>query len=76
MSLRQLNLWCDARFGPHMVASRPDTRAYDIPWLVLDNALAEDAWGWKPLTTIADILEEIASHAEKHPNWLDLTETS
>jgi CDP-paratose 2-epimerase len=30
-------------------------------------------WDWKPQTSLAAILEEIATHAEAHPNWLKLS---
>lgn len=73
MSLRQLTAWCDERFGPHAVASEPQPRPFDIPWMVLDAAYAERAWGWKPITPLDAILDEIAAHAEAHPDWLDLS---
>jgi len=50
------------------ISSRP----FDIPWMVLDPALAAETWQWKPTTPIHDILEEIAQHAEANPNWIDL----
>jgi CDP-paratose 2-epimerase len=78
MSLRELSEWCRHRFGPsrsELDLSRSDakeTRSYDIPWLVLDSSLAASEWNWKPATPLDDVLEEIASHAENHPDWLDL----
>jgi CDP-paratose 2-epimerase len=30
-------------------------------------------WDWTPQTPVAEILEEIAAHAEAHPDWLELT---
>jgi CDP-paratose 2-epimerase len=73
MSLRQLSAWCAQRFGPLAVASDPRPRPFDIPWLVLDAAKADRVWGWRPQTPVAAILEEIAVHAEKNPDWLDLS---
>ena len=35
---------------------------------------AEQILGWRPQTALADLLEEIAVHAENHPDWLELTE--
>ena len=70
MSLRQLHAWCDDRFGPHPVASDPRTRQYDLPWVVLDSRRAQIAWDWQPTTTTQTVLEEIAAHAEAHPDWL------
>jgi CDP-paratose 2-epimerase len=73
MSLRQLSDWCAARFGPHSVVADGTPRPFDIPWIVLDHARATTIWGWKPATPTAVILEEIAAHAEKHPDWLELS---
>jgi len=71
MSLAQLNAWCDARFGRH--APEPDLRPrpYDIPWLVMDSADARRDFGWSPELPREAILEEIARHAEQHPDWLE-----
>lgn len=73
MSLRQLTAWCDERFGVHTVGFRPEPRPFDIPWMVLDAAKAKRVWNWCPVTPTSAILEEIAVHAETHPNWLDLS---
>jgi CDP-paratose 2-epimerase len=70
MSLAELSAWCAKRFGEHEIARDPQPRAYDVPWLVLDSARALESWAWRPTTRIADILEEIAAHAEAHPDWL------
>lgn len=72
-SLRQLTEWCDDRFGPHPVASQPQARRFDLPWVVLDPSLARERWGWQPTTSVAAILDEIANHAEAHPEWLRLS---
>jgi CDP-paratose 2-epimerase len=63
MSLGQLSRWCEERFGAHAVASDPNPRPFDLPWVVLDSARAEHMWGWRPTTRLADILEEIAGSA-------------
>jgi len=76
MSLRQLTAWCDERFGPHPVSSQAENRPFDIPWLVLDAALAGKTWGWRPLTPVAAILAEIAAHAEQNPGWLEISAPS
>jgi CDP-paratose 2-epimerase len=73
MSLRQLTAWCDARFGPHPVASDSTPRPFDLPWVVLDSAKAARLWSWQPQTSTAAILDEIAAHAQAHPEWLDLS---
>jgi CDP-paratose 2-epimerase len=72
-SLAQLSGWCAERFGPQAVAGDPAPRPYDIPWMVLDPALAKRQWGWQPTTPMAEILEEIARHAELNPRWLEIS---
>lgn len=71
MSLAQLNAWCDARFGPH--TPEPDTqpRPYDIPWLVMDNCDALRSFGWRVEVSTATLLDEIAEHARRNPDWLE-----
>jgi CDP-paratose 2-epimerase len=73
MSLAQLTDWCRGRFGSHEVQREPHGRLYDVPWLVLSSARAERLWGWQPATTLEGILDEIARHADSHPDWLDLS---
>jgi len=72
-SLRQCSEWCADRFAPLQVSEVPEERQFDIPWLVLDNQVARDQWKWSPATTREAIFEEIAKHAERNPNWLQLT---
>jgi CDP-paratose 2-epimerase len=71
MSLAQLSRWCEARFGTHDIAADATPRAFDVPWLVMDSGLARKTWGWQPAITLEAILNEIAQHAEAHPNWLE-----
>jgi CDP-paratose 2-epimerase len=73
ISLLQLTEWCADRFGPHPVSGDPVTRAFDIPWMVLDASKAARIWGWAPKTPLQSILEEIAAHAGTHPDWLELS---
>jgi CDP-paratose 2-epimerase len=73
MSLRQLTAWCDERFGRHEVISKPENRPFDIPWMVLDSSKAKKLWNWHPATPRNQILEEIARHAEAHPDWLEIS---
>jgi CDP-paratose 2-epimerase len=70
MSLRELSAWCKDRFGQHPVASQMENRQFDVPWVVLDPDLARQRWGWKPQFALQQVLDEIASHAIAHPNWL------
>ena len=72
MSLRQLSGWCAARWGGHQIETQIEPRPFDIPWLVLDSRRAGDLWNWKPEITLESILQEIAGHAETHPDWLEL----
>ena len=73
MSLRQLSDWCMGKWGARDVAADPAPRPFDLPWLVLDSAKAGRLWQWRPQTALPAILEEIAAHAEAHPDWLDLS---
>lgn len=72
MSLAQLSAWCSDRLGGHQVASITDPRPFDIPWMVLDFSAVKEEWGWSPSTPRNAILEEIALHAEKNQDWLEL----
>lgn len=72
-SLHQLSAWCAERFGKHAVSSDATPRPFDIPWIVLDSTKARELWQWAPVTPVESILEEIAAHAEAHPNWLELS---
>lgn len=74
MSLAQLSAWCAERFGRREVAADPQPRPFDVPWLVLDSTCAAQTWNWQPATPVAGLLEEIARHAEAHPEWLSLSE--
>lgn len=72
-SLAQLSAWCSSRLGRHDVAGSAEDRPYDVPWVVLDHARATSLHGWTPEHKAHDIFEEIARHAERHPDWLDIT---
>ena len=72
-SLCKLSAWCEERFGPNEVSATPEERPYDAPWIVMDSSLANRTWGWLPKTNLEKILDEIAAHAEAHPNWLTLS---
>jgi CDP-paratose 2-epimerase len=73
MALAQLTGWCDERFGRHAVHSDPNPRPFDIPWMVLDSSLAAKQWDWRPKISLETILDEIARHAEQHPDWLEIS---
>ena len=72
MSLAQLTAWCDKRFGPHQPVADTAERPYDVAWLVLDSSKALNEHGWQPEISLNQILEEIADHAQKNPDWLKL----
>ena len=73
MSLAQLSAWCATRFGKHSVGRDSGSRRYDIPWIVLDSARAKRQWDWRPTVLVEQILEEIAQHAQAHPEWLEIS---
>ena len=73
MSLKELSSWCKDRFGQTEVLASQDERPMDAPWIVMDSTTAQNAWNWNVQTKIEQILEEIAVHAEKNPDWLSLT---
>lgn len=73
ISLAQLSRWCEGRFGARAVASDSRIRPYDIPWFVMDSSLASAVWDWRPTRSLESILEEIGSHAEQNPGWLELS---
>jgi CDP-paratose 2-epimerase len=73
MSLAQLSDWCSKRLGPAEIARNPESRPFDLPWLVLDSGRAAREWDWKVQTPIETVLEEIATHAQNHPDWLELS---
>jgi len=70
-SLAELSAWCARRLGPHPVSTASELRPYDLPWVVLDHAVATARHGWKPARSAESIFEEIADHAERNPGWLD-----
>ena len=73
MSLAQLSDWCGARFGRREIARETTPRPFDLPWVVMDCGRAREAWEWQPQTSLDSILNEIAAHAEQHPEWLDVS---
>jgi CDP-paratose 2-epimerase len=72
LSLKELSNWCEDRFGQNEVLASQDKRPMDAPWIVMDSTTAQNAWNWSVKTKIEQILEEIANHAEKNPEWSKL----
>jgi CDP-paratose 2-epimerase len=73
MSLAQLTAWCDARFGCHAPDVDLEPRRYDIPWIAMDNTAAAADFNWRLEMPLAEILDDIAHHAEAHPDWLNVS---
>ena len=73
MSLAELSAWCASRFSSHPIESDPVPRPFDVPWLVLSSERAREVWGWEPTTGLESVLNEIAVHAEAHPDWLQIS---
>lgn len=73
MSLKQLSDWCEQRFGAHSVDSVKEDRQLDIPWVVMDSSLVSKSIGFEISVKLPEILEEIAKHAEAHPDWLKVS---
>jgi CDP-paratose 2-epimerase len=71
VSLAQLNAWCNRRFGAHAPSADTRPRPYDIPWVVMDSSDAERDFGWRVDFPLDGILDEIAQHAERDPDWLE-----
>lgn len=69
-SLRQVSQWCADRFGGHEVSEDLAPRPFDLAWVVLDSSAAQSRWLWRPTIPTDHIFEEIARHAETHPDWL------
>ncbi len=72
-SLRQLSDFCRDRWGENYVSSDNAARPYDLPWVVLDSALAKSNWNWNPTTEVSHILSEIAEFADTQPDWIGLS---
>jgi CDP-paratose 2-epimerase len=39
----------------------------------MDSSLTNEQWDWQPEMSSDAMLEEIAAHAENHPEWLELS---
>ncbi len=73
-SLAELSAWCSERFGfEAKVTAEPSPRQLDLPWIIMDSSLAQQSWDWSPTVSLREIFEEVAQHAETHPDWLELS---
>jgi CDP-paratose 2-epimerase len=43
--------------------------------MVLDSSKAKQQWDWQPTVPVEEILNEIATHAKLHPDWLEICVT-
>ena len=41
--------------------------------MVLASARAAAQWNWAPKTSLPQVLDEIARHAEQNPDWLEIS---
>jgi CDP-paratose 2-epimerase len=73
MSLAQLTEWCDRRFVPHAPSADLRPRQYDAPWIVMDNGDVHRDFGWSASLSLAAVLDEIAAHALRNPDWLEIS---
>jgi CDP-paratose 2-epimerase len=76
MSLAQLSRWCALEFGQHTVERDTQPRRFDIPWMVIDSRQVSAACGWRPRIGVTAILDDIAGHHRRHPEWLDVSRPS
>ena len=72
MSLAELSVWAQDRFGRRTIDADPGERPFDVPWVVMDSQKAQARWGWAPARLLEAILDEIACHVEKNPDWLQI----
>ncbi|MEX0600892.1 MAG: NAD-dependent epimerase/dehydratase family protein, partial [Rhodothermales bacterium] len=49
-SLATLTAWCEDRYGAgdRAIGSVPETRAFDVPWVVMDASEAAERWTFRP----------------------------
>ena len=73
MSLAHLSEWCRERFGGRDVAAHREPRRWDVPWVVMDAARAQRRFEWSIRRPLSSILDEIAAHHRRNPDWLSLT---
>ena len=55
------------------MSHNPEPRPYDLPWVVLNHAMASSSWGWTPQISTTTILSEIAGFAEENTNWISVS---
>jgi CDP-paratose 2-epimerase len=73
ISLLNLSAWCERRYGMNAISRVPDSRQFDIPWVVLDSSQANRERGWSATIKLEEILQEIADFADRESDWLALS---
>ena len=70
-SLYELDKFCKKHFTKsEPVQSVATNRAFDIPLYVTDYSLAQQHWGWQPLFTIEEIMEEIVLFTKQNMDFV------
>ncbi len=73
-SLAELTAYAASHFGyDHPVERSGAVRPFDIPWLILDDSKAREAWQWKPMITRDALFEEVANFAQSEPEWMSVS---
>lgn len=73
-SLAELSGWCREHLGyDHPISAVPENRAFDIPWLILDDSQGRAAWDWQPQISRDQIFESMARFAMDQPAWLQVS---
>ena len=73
VSLAQWTERCNEAFGPHIPAIDTTPRAYDIPWMIMDNSGIARDFQWNIQVPVPALFEEIAQHARTTPGWLRIS---
>ena len=72
MSLKELNNYCIEKFGFHKeIVQSKESRAFDIPYYVTDNADALKYWNWKPQDSKIEILNDIFDWANANRTLIE-----
>ncbi len=72
MSLKQLNHYCVEKFGfQKEIIQSKESRPFDIPYYVTDNADALKYWNWQPQDTKKQILDGIFDWANANKTLIE-----
>ena len=74
MSLAELTTICDSYFGRNLPEPDDQPRPFDLPWIVMDSQNARERFQWQVEVPVSAILEEIAAHVRRRPEWLDVAQ--